>query len=258
MSFLISYWDSIFGCGASLEFNLNICDFRIHLNCDPAVHAYRCKKCGRATVHNVKNKCAVDRCNGQLEEIDPANFYADNHYMSLYDSDKMRLLQMKEHTAQLFRNHRSIYQDAFVDGKINTLSCSTTFEMGVYVGGLETMCMRDIPPSPSNYVQRAGRAGRASHTAVFVMTYAKLLSHDFTYYEHPASIISVEIKAPHFSLKNKKVIYRHIFAIDPNEFLAANRDVYDGDNANIFLNEKGFERLASFFHEPNPRLKSCW
>ena len=252
--FLKGYW-SILGGGENSEISINIEDFRIRLNRDPEVHTYRCRKCGRITVHNVKGKCSMVRCDGQLEEIDPEKFYAGNHYMALYDSDKMQPLQMKEHTAQLSRNRQSVYQDAFVNGKINALSCSTTFEMGVDVGGLETVCMRDIPPSPSNYVQRAGRAGRASHTAAFVMTYAKLSSHDFTYYGNPPAIISGKINAPHFSLENKKVIYRHIFAIAVSEFLAQNSDVYDGDNANIFLNGDGYERLVAFLSKPNERLK---
>ena len=172
-------------------------------------------------MHNVKNRCAIMRCDGQLEEIkDPQTYFNVNHYMKLYSSDKMQPLQVKEHTAQLSRNRQTQYQQAFVDGKINALSCSTTFEMGVDVGGLETVCMRDIPPSPSNYVQRAGRAGRSSHSAAFVMTYAMLSSHDFTFFENPERIISGKISAPVFSLQNKKVIYRHIFAVALSEFFA--------------------------------------
>ena len=51
----------------------------------------------------------------------------------------MKPLQMREHTAQLSRDCQTQYQQAFVDGKLNALSCSTTFEMGVDVGGLETV-----------------------------------------------------------------------------------------------------------------------
>ena len=253
--FLMGYWRSVFAQEENAKYALNICDFRIRLNADPSVHTYRCKKCGRITVHNVRNRCAVIRCDGQLEEIkDPDAYFSGNHYMKLYSSDKMLPLQVKEHTAQLSRNRQTQYQQAFVDGKINALSCSTTFEMGVDVGGLETVCMRDIPPSPSNYVQRAGRAGRSSHSAAFVMTYAKLSSHDFTYYENPQSIISGKISAPVFSLQNKKVIYRHIFAVALSEFFAKNDGVYNGDNATVFLNEGGYEKLKDFLSEPTDRL----
>lgn len=253
--FLKLYWENVFSQEKNAEFALNICDFRIRLNADPAVHTYRCKKCGRVTVHNVKNRCAVMRCNGQLAEIaDPQAYFADNHYMKLYSSDKMQPLQVKEHTAQLSRDRQTKYQEAFVGGKINALSCSTTFEMGVDVGGLETVCMRDIPPSPSNYVQRAGRAGRSSHSAAFVMTYAKLSSHDFTYYEKPQSIISGKISAPVFSLQNKKVIYRHIFAVALSEFFAKYPEVYNGDNATIFLNGDGYDKLKDFLSAPTDRL----
>ena len=96
-----------------------------------------------------------------------------NHYARLYSSSHSEPLYIKEHTAQLAKDQQTRYQEAFVQKKINALSCSTTFEMGVDVGSLETVYMRNVPPSPSNYVQRAGRAGRAKHSVAFVMTYAK-------------------------------------------------------------------------------------
>mgnify|MGYP002508402301 CR=1 FL=1 len=89
-------------------------------------------------------------------------------------------LHIKEHTAQLGREEQQKYQEMFVNKEINALSCSTTFEMGVDVGDLETVYLRNMPPSPANYVQRAGRAGRGKNAAAFSLTYAKLSSHDLT------------------------------------------------------------------------------
>ena len=122
---------------------------------------------------------------------------------------------MKEHTAQLSRDQQTIYQNAFVQKKISALSCSTTFEMGVDLGSLETVYLRDIPPSPANYVQRAGRS---LHSAAFVLTYAKLSSHDFTYFQNPPAMITGKIHAPVFEIENEKIINRHIFAVALSAF----------------------------------------
>ena len=174
--------------------------------------------------------------------------------MNRYQGEKIKPLQMREHTAQLSRNCQTQYQQAFVEGKLNALSCSTTFEMGVDVGGLETVYMRDVPPGPANYVQRAGRAGRAAHTAAYVLTYAKLSSHDFTFYNEPEKVISGKIKAPVFALENEKVLYRHVFAIALAEFFAENEDVYAQNNRYNLLNAGGYERLKEFLNPPSDRL----
>ena len=167
----------------------------------------------------------------------------------------LHLYAIKEHTAQLAKDQQTRYQEAFVQKKINALSCSTTFEMGVDVGSLETVYMRDVPPSPSNYVQRAGRAGRAKHSAAFVMTYAKLSSHDFTYYDDPTAMISGKIKAPIFEIENEKILNRHIFAVALSSFFAQHKEVYAGDNQTVLLNEGGYELLKEYLNTQPENLR---
>ena len=61
-------------------------------------------------------------------------------------------------------------QQQLIRGEINVLSCSTTFELGVDVGELQAVMLRNMPPSTANYLQRAGRAGRRSGAAALVVT----------------------------------------------------------------------------------------
>lgn len=138
---------------------------------------YRCKKCGKITQFNLGH-CPSIRCEGKLVEANPDEIAKDNHFAKLYTSDRMSPLLIKEHTAQLSKKESAEYQEQFIKKEINALSCSTTFEMGVDVGDLETVFLRDVPPLPSNYAQRAGRAGRSLDAAAFVLTFAKLSSHD--------------------------------------------------------------------------------
>lgn len=252
--FLQELWEVVLA-PADNQFAFNICDFKICINARPGQKTWRCRKCGNITAHNVQNRCAVLQCGGSLEEVSPEALQQGNHYVNRCQGQKMKPLQMREHTAQLSRNCQTKYQQAFVEGKLNALSCSTTFEMGVDVGGLEMVYMRDIPPGPANYVQRAGRAGRAAHTAAYVLTYAKLSSHDFTFYNSPERVISGKIKAPVFALENEKVLYRHIFAVALAEFFACNEDVYGGDDRYYLLNAGGYERLKEFLESPSERLR---
>ncbi len=243
--FLEAYWTGVFQPEGE-QFILSAEDFSVRFLGDEHLHFYKCIKCGMLTPYNIKNKCSDVRCSGSLKQIDPIELFHSNHYLKLYQSQQMESLQIKEHTAQLSKNHQTRYQQAFVNKDIHALSCSTTFEMGVDVGSLETVYMRNIPPSPANYVQRAGRAGRSKQSAAYVLTYAKLSSHDMTFYQSPETIISGSIKVPVFSLQNEKVINRHIYAVALSKFLALHEEIYANDNQSVLLNENGYEVFKDY------------
>ena len=242
---LEDYWKSVFPVETE-EFSLDARDFEIRIGGTENARFYRCQKCGRVTPFNVKNQCASIRCPGRLMVCNPLVENENNHFAKLYRGERAEPLFIKEHTAQLAKKQQTEYQEAFVQKKINVLSCSTTFEMGVDLGTLETVYLRDIPPSPANYVQRAGRAGRSLHSAAFVLTYAKLSSHDFTYYQNPSALITGSIKPPIFEIENEKILNRHIFAVALSSFLAEHEEVYDGDNQTVLLNEGGYELLKAY------------
>ena len=94
-------------------------------------------------------------------------------------------MKAREHTAQLMSDEAADVQQEFVRGEVNALSCSTTFELGVDVGELQSVVMRNMPPTTANYVQRAGRAGRRTESAALVLTYAQRRSHDLSRFQDP-------------------------------------------------------------------------
>lgn len=225
-------------------------NFLVRVHGDPKAKWYVCSKCARVTVYNIKDKCSSIKCSGKLKELDVETFIEGNHYAKLYSRPRMSPLHIREHTAQLSRKESSEYQQQFIENKINALSCSTTFEMGVDVGELETVFMRNVPPSPANYAQRAGRAGRSKNAAAFALTYAKLSSHDFTYYNEPPKMISGRIMPPKFDIENEKVVMRHIYAVALSYFF--NETEYNYNDPDVFLNQGGYNRLLKMLTVEKP------
>lgn len=173
---------------------------------------YICSKCKQITSHNVENVCPTYKCDGTLTPVNCDDLFKDNHYYRIYNDLDIRDLSVVEHTAQLDRKQAYEYQNKFKRKEIDILSCSTTFEMGVDVGSLETVFMRNMPPSPSNYAQRAGRAGRSRQSSAFALTYCNKASHDFSYFKNPVEMIKGEIKPPKFKITNEKIGIRHLYA----------------------------------------------
>lgn len=180
---------------------------------DPDVKWYRCTKCKRLTLHNIRGVCPTFRCKGKLVACEPAKDLSRNHYRKLYTNTLPLTMYTHEHTAQLTTDKAAEIQKLFSDGEINILSCSTTFELGVDVGDLETVFMRNVPPTAANYIQRAGRAGRRTSSTAFVLTFAQRRSHDFTHFKDPLQIVKGEIKPPYIEITNEIIIKRHMYAV---------------------------------------------
>jgi len=215
---------------------------------------WKCKKCGKVTQFNIGNNCIQIGCDGKLERLDSKEFCKDNYYAMLYQSNKMSPLFVKEHTAQLSKKEALDYQQQFIRKEINALSCSTTFEMGVDVGDLETVFLRNIPPLASNYAQRVGRAGRSINAAAFALTFARLSSHDFTFFDNPKEMINGKISPPNFTLDNEKILKRHIYAVALSLYLRMNPDLYSGNNAKAFINDKGYQGFIEWLNSEPQEL----
>lgn len=173
---------------------------------------YVCDKCGETSIINLYGICPKTNCDGKLIEIHNNEDRGD-YYRKSFTDIKLIPMHAKEHTAQLSSLEASKLQKMFKEGKLHLLSCSTTFEMGVDIGSLEAVVLRNVPPETSNYIQRAGRAGRRGSSAAFILTFAKRRSHDLTYYSDPVKMIDGIIQVPYIELNNAYLVRRHVHSI---------------------------------------------
>lgn len=176
----------------------------------PDTPAWRCSTCGMVSHVNVRDVCLRFRCAGSLE---PWTARAGGHYEHLYRTLEVIPLSASEHTAQWTSQEAARIQQEFIDGKLNVLSCSTTFELGVDVGELQSVVLRNVPPTVSNYIQRAGRVGRRSGSAALVLTYAQRRSHDLTVFADPAKQIAGAVRTPVVPTRNPRLAQRHFFSV---------------------------------------------
>lgn len=216
---------------------------------DDDVTWYICDTCQSLTLHNVRGVCRSYRCQGTLRPCDPDRELKNNHYYRLYKETEPIPMKVEEHTAQLTSEEAAKLQEEFIKGEVNVLSCSTTFELGVDVGDLEAVFMRNVPPSAANYIQRAGRAGRRTDSTAFSLTFAERRSHDLTHYREPWRMVSGKIAAPQFKLENEKIIRRHVYATALSAFFKRNRDYFDEKGVEAFFFKEGLsgpEALARY------------
>lgn len=205
---------------------------------------FQCNLCKTITDINVNNTCVKKSCEGILHEIDPDIANQTNYYYQEYLNKEIENIRIEEHTAQLEKKKGREYQKDFKDGKINILSSSTTFEMGVDIGNLDTVYMRNVPPTPANYVQRAGRAGRRDDTPAYVITFSSNNSHDYTFFSDPVKMIEGKIVPPYFEVENKKIIDRHILSVAMSNFFKVNSDYFR--DSGKFMEDGGVEVFKEY------------
>lgn len=181
---------------------------------------YCCTVCQQCTEFNCLGLCPNGACAGTLEPYTP--FSEENsfhHYAWLAQNLGLHSLIAEEHTAQWSPEEASRVQQKFLNGDINVLSCSTTFELGVDVGELQSVLLRNVPPKTANYVQRAGRAGRRLGSAAFVLTFARRAAHDLSMFRAPEQMIDGVMQTPYLNVDNLRIAQRHCYSVVFAEFL---------------------------------------
>lgn len=123
------------------------------------------------------------------------------------------MLFSKYHSSEL-KNERIQTENQFKNNDINILYCTPTLELGIDIGRLNEVLMIGVPPLPSNYAQRAGRAGRgAGNNYALLVTFCDEYSnHDSYYFNSPKEIVNGIISPPSFDSKNNHIIKKHLAA----------------------------------------------
>ena len=187
-------------------------------------HVFQCNLCRTVSSTSVRGICPRYKCDGRLENIPASEVDVKlpmRHYRQVYRDSRIDPLRAEEHTAQLSNDAARKTQQEFIEGKVNILSSSTTFELGVDVGELETVFLRNVPPGVANYLQRAGRAGRRADSAALIVTYAQRKPHDMAKYSDPRSMVAGEMRAPVVKLDNRRIMERHAFSLIFSDYFKA-------------------------------------
>ena len=162
----------------------------------------------------------------------PNAFFAE---MYSREFSKEKRLRAEDHTGQLDKDDRLDREDRFkcdwwLDDRktqpdlqkirsqsISALFCSPTMELGVDIGGLSIVHMRNAPPNSANYAQRSGRAGRSGQGAL-VFTYCSTFSpHDRHYFQQQADLVAGAVQPPRLDLCNKELLLSHLNALAVSE-----------------------------------------
>ncbi|MFQ5505476.1 MAG: Zn-binding domain-containing protein, partial [Planctomycetota bacterium] len=185
---------------------------------------FTCQICGRLHGYSFGELCARYGCPGRLDQIDAENAAVRDHYRVLYKQRLPPALRAEEHTAQIDREKAREFQEEFEGGRIHLLSCSTTFELGIDLGNLDTIFLRNAPPEPFNYAQRVGRAGRRVGHPGFAVTYCRRRPHDQAAFADPAPLLAGKAKPPTLVVTNEKIVLRHVVAVALSAFFKQHED----------------------------------
>jgi len=210
-------------------------------------------------------------------------YYRTNAIAALSGSTAPMAIIAAEHTAQLnaasdkdvfskAEENELLFQDVDLGQEkpaIDILSCTTTMEVGIDIGSLSGVALRNMPPGRANYQQRAGRAGRRGNAVATVVAFGSADSHDEYFFSHPDLMITGPVNDPRLTLDNYQIIRRHVTAfllqryhmeklpnIEPEQYpqlFAVLGTVDDFKDPNSILNRVDFE---SWLKEKEKLLRS--
>lgn len=219
-----------------------------HVYISDQVIRLRCDKCGSMYAVSAENAelwsgapCQRATCQGFLENDE---HFGLDYYGRLYSNGDLARINAREHTGLLERPERETLEIDFKRKKDtqaiwdpNVLSCTPTLEMGIDIGDLSTVILCSMPPAQSQFLQRAGRAGRKDGNAL-TLAVANARPHDLYFYADPLDMIAGNVTPPKIFLRASAVLERQFVAFCMDSWVK--KGIADGaipDKVGVILNK---------------------
>ncbi len=226
---------------------------------------YRCEQCSELTPYLIKGACPSCACKRthpmKSNEIDALDFWRKPIEEAM-KGGCIRIIDTEEHTAQLSHKdqrddlwskteqYELRFQDFIQGGQspVDILSSTTTMEVGIDIGSLVAVGLRNIPPMRENYQQRAGRAGRRGSNLSTIVTFCEDGPHDSMYFAHPIPMFRGDPRRPWVDISSEKISQRHLAMIVLRDYLSKVTTSLDVIAAADFLNDH-LARFIDFLTE---------
>ncbi len=173
----------------------------------------KCAKTGKSIFRNIRGLSPYLTSgdgDNEIIEVPAATSFPRLH--KIVEDSRIFAFYAEEHTAQLKVAENKKDEELFRLNWLNMLSSTTTMEMGIDIGALASVMLANTPPTPANYMQRAGRAGRRGEGSTLIFTITSASPHDEMFYKNPAWAFTSIIHSPEVSLTNRVLVQRAINA----------------------------------------------
>lgn len=197
---------------------------------------YKCKKCSEISPYLLDGKCP---CCGSsdIAKMGEMDYEALSFWRfpieKVIEGAPIRVIDTEEHTAQLSHKdqqdemwskteeYEMRFQDMVRDNEtpVDILSSTTTMEVGIDIGSLVAVGLRNIPPMRENYQQRAGRAGRRGSSLSTIVTFCENGPYDTLYFNEPVPMFRGDPRRPWIDTASKKLLQRHLNMLTIQEYL---------------------------------------